>query len=187
MERKKNYVLVAIATTIAAMVFVGCSENNAQAERPNGSGRSWQTADLGTLETFEGRLSYGDPEWYLETDTGSIQLGLGNPSYLESTGLELEDDMEVAVEGYLTDDELSVVSLTVDGREVAFRTEDGVPLWAGRGVASATRPATPEENPPLRDDPQEGQGRNSESSGRGRGGGPGRSDRENRGNSAKSI
>ena len=170
MERKKNYVLVAIATTIAAMVFVGCSENNAQAERPNGSGRSWQTADLGTLETFEGRLSYGDPEWYLETDTGSIQLGLGNPSYLESTGLELEDDMEVAVEGYLTDDELSVVSLTVE------------PPLVGNMVCT-----TPEENPPLRDDPQEGQGRNSESSGRGRGGGPGRSDRENRGNSAKSI
>jgi len=132
MKRKNKYIFVALVTAITAMVFAGCSKNYAQVERANGPGRSSQTADLGMLQTFEGTLSYGDPEWHLETEAGSIQLGLGNPSYLESIDLELEDEMEAVVEGYLTEDELSVVCLTVDGREVAFRTEDRVPLWAGR-------------------------------------------------------
>ena len=202
MKRKRNYLLVAMATAISVLVIAGCSEKNAQVERAVGQGRSWETTGLGALSTFEGTLSFGDPEWDLATETGSIHLGLGNPSYLESTGLKLEDEMEVIVKGYLTEDELSVVSLTVDGREVAFRTEDGAPLWSGRGMAAA-QPAVPQDRAPLREDPEdenafgepgitgggppEGRGRDSESRGRGRGGGSGRWETENRGDSAKSI
>lgn len=208
MKQKHHFLWITAAVIAAAALLAGCSENDHQAERGNqiergsGSGRSWQETEHGALQEFEGTITFNDPEWHLETDTGELQLGLGNPSYLESTGLELEDDMKVTVNGFLNDDEISVVSLIVEGREVAFRTEDGVPLWAGRRTDLATAPSPPVEkdlpaepksygNPNATEETGRSQpggpGRNSEGGGRGRGAGSGRWGAKNNGENSKSI
>ena len=202
MKHKNHFLWIAAAVIAIAALFAGCSEDNNQAERRGGSGRSWQETAYGTLQTFEGTISFNDPEWHLKTDAGELQLGLGNPSYLESTGLKLEEDMEVAVKGFLIDDEISVVSLIVGGEEVAFRTEDGVPLWAGRRTDLATAPSPPEEmdlpiEPKSYGTPNAteetdgnrpgGPGRNSEGGGRGRGAGSGRWGAKNNDANSESI
>jgi hypothetical protein len=128
-------------------VLGGCSKSEVAANGRGEAGRSWQIQNDGTpaaapaasqataLDTYSGTLVYDDPEWRLETDGGEYLLGLGNRSYLESTAPFLEPGMMAEVTGYFSDDELTVVTLTVDDKEVAFRNEDGAPLWAGRGAS----------------------------------------------------
>ena len=90
-------------------------------------------ADAGTLRTISGTLSSDDAEWYLDTGDGRFLLHLGNTSYVEQTGLVLEAGETAVVRGIVDADEVSVVSLEIDGKTFAFRSEDGRPLWAGGG------------------------------------------------------
>ncbi len=87
----------------------------------------------GTLRTLSGTLASDDTEWYLDSADGRYLLHLGNSSYVEQTGLVLEAGETAVVEGIVDADEVSVVSLEIDGKTFAFRSEDGRPLWAGGG------------------------------------------------------
>jgi hypothetical protein len=90
-------------------------------------------ADAGTLRTLSGTLASDDTEWYLDSAEGRYLLHLGNSSYVEQTGLILEAGETAVVKGIVDADEVSVVSLEIDGTTFAFRSEDGRPLWAGGG------------------------------------------------------
>jgi len=90
-------------------------------------------ADAGTLRTLSGTLASDDTEWYLDSADGRFLLHLGNTAYVEQTGLVLEAGETAVVRGIVDADEVSVVSLEIDGRTFAFRSEDGRPLWAGGG------------------------------------------------------
>jgi hypothetical protein len=176
MKKKRNVLLAVLAAAVVTLALAGCSDQDERVQGAGGAGRSWQEVDYGDMESFKGELVYGDPEWKLRTGSETFLLGLGNPDYLESTGLALEEGMTVTVKGYKTDDEISVVTLTADGREVAFRTEDGAPLWAGRGRAASIDPQLQETNrpgsgsQPAADEPLGGQGPPNGTRGRGRGG-----------------
>lgn len=87
----------------------------------------------GELVTIEGTLRYESPEWYLDTEVGSYLLHFGNRSYLESTGITLEEGSEISVEGFAQGNDIAVVSAAADGKTYSFRDKDGVPFWAGRG------------------------------------------------------
>jgi hypothetical protein len=89
--------------------------------------------DAGTLRTLSGTLASDDTEWYLDSADGRFLLHLGNTSYVEQTGLVLEAGETAVVKGIVDADEVSVVSLEIDGKTFAFRSEDGRPLWAGGG------------------------------------------------------
>jgi len=90
-------------------------------------------ADAGTLQTLSGTLASDDTEWYLDSADGRFLLHLGNASYVEQTGVVLEAGETAVVRGIVDADEVSVVSLEIDGKTFAFRSEDGRPLWAGGG------------------------------------------------------
>lgn len=84
------------------------------------------------LESFAGTLIHGDPEWYLDTGTETYLLGFGNPAFLETVAIELNDGMSVSVTGEPSEDEIVVYELSVDGVDVEFRSADGRPAWSGR-------------------------------------------------------
>lgn len=88
-------------------------------------------ADVGTLKTLTGILASEGTEWYLDAADGRYLLHLGNASYVEQIGLAPEAGEEAVVKGIVDGDEVSVVSLEVDGQTYALRAEDGRPLWAG--------------------------------------------------------
>jgi hypothetical protein len=90
-------------------------------------------ADAGTLRTLSGTLANDGTEWYLNAADGRYLLHLGNTSYVEQTGLVLEAGKAALVIGLVDADELSVVSLQMNGATYTFRSEDGRPLWAGGG------------------------------------------------------
>jgi len=105
-----------------------------------GAGRAggFLAEEKGELLTLTGVLSERDDEWYLETDEGVFQLGLGRPDYRESLGITLAPGVQALVRGHLADDqEISVVTCDIEGSRFTFRTEDGVPLWSGRYRADA--------------------------------------------------
>ena len=90
-------------------------------------------ADAGTLRTLSGKLASDGTEWYLDSAEGRYLLHLGNTSYVEQTGLALEAGEPAVVKGIVDADEVSVISVDIDGKTFTFRSEDGRPLWAGGG------------------------------------------------------
>jgi hypothetical protein len=95
-----------------------------------------EVAETGELRGLSGELAQQDGEWYLEAAEGRYLLHLGNTAYVERTGIDLEAGEKIEVRGLVDGDEVSVVSIVADGKSYAFRSEDGVPLWAGNGRGS---------------------------------------------------
>jgi len=58
---------------------------------------------------------------------------MGNTAYVDQTGIALEEGKQALVKGLVDAEEVSVVSIQLDGKAYAFRSEDGFPLWAGNG------------------------------------------------------
>ena len=106
-----------------------------QAE-PASNGRS--VAETGRLADLSGSLDRQGTEWYLVMEGARLALHLGNTRYVESTGIQLQEGTPVKVRGFVDGQEVAVVSIQLDGRLYAFRTEDGVPLWAGQGRQAGT-------------------------------------------------
>lgn len=94
-------------------------------------------ADTGELKALSGELAEVDGEWYLEAADGRYLLHMGNQSFVEQTGIDLDEGEKVEVRGLVDGEEVSVVSMVSDGQTYAFRAEDGTPLWAGNGRGSA--------------------------------------------------
>jgi hypothetical protein len=94
-----------------------------------------QAGELGNLA---GTLRHDGAEWYLDAEDGSYLLHLGNPVYLERTGIKLRQGAAASVRGFRDGKEVSVVSMELGGKTYVFRSEDGRPLWAGGGNSAGT-------------------------------------------------
>jgi len=98
---------------------------------PDQSGRS--VVERGSINTLSGTLQYDGSEWYLNTSKDKYILHFGNSSYVESTGIDLQEGESIEVRGFLSGDEIAVVAARLDSQIFAFRNENGTPLWAGSG------------------------------------------------------
>jgi hypothetical protein len=90
-------------------------------------------AVTGAPRTLSGTLSSDGVEWYLDAADGHYLLHLGNSAYIAQVGLELAAGEPAVVRGLVDAGEVSVISLEYRGATYALRSEDGTPLWAGRG------------------------------------------------------
>ena len=86
---------------------------------------------------LSGTLVSADEEWMLDSGEGHFAVHFGNSAFVESTGIELHDGQEVTIRGHLTGDEVAVISCETDSGIYSFRTEEGMPLWAGRGARAS--------------------------------------------------
>ena len=162
---KRVHLTVAAFGLAAVVALAGCSENEARVgidgrrglegfsgrqgggtATPELSPERAAEEDLGPKVTVTGELSFDDPEWFLETDDGTVALHLGNRSYLESLDLELKEGMSATVEGFVEDDGLSVTTLSLGDGKFTFRDEGGVPLWAGRGRGQSAQAEAKEDD-----------------------------------------
>ena len=140
---KKLQVIVGGFVFGAAILLVGCSDQSsahAPAGGRRGAGPTGESVSEGraVLETADfrtlaGTLEEEGSEWYLKTDEDRYALHFGRALYLESTGIALEEGKQAEVRGLMEDDGLAVVSVELDSKRYDFRTDDGVPLWAGWG------------------------------------------------------
>ncbi len=87
---------------------------------------------LGELAEITGTLFYEDGEWFAEADDIIYEIHLGDHDYREEIGLDLQEGQEALVSGYLYQDDLAVVCISVEGVDYVLREEDGTPMWAGR-------------------------------------------------------
>lgn len=95
------------------------------------SGRDF--VELGELATIEGILLTEDGEWFLQTEDDLYEVHLGDHDYREEMGIHLVPGDRATIYGYLYDDDMAVVSLTIDEETYYFRTEQGTPLWGAFG------------------------------------------------------
>lgn len=137
---KRNSFISIILFIAGVTMLAGCSQDSKYTGTRGGAGPE-DRETLGPLVSLSGELSYEDAEWYLKDGEDKYLLHLGNQSYLDSNQVELKEGQEVQVQAFEHDDELSVAILTTDNEQIALRTEDGMPLWAGRGVGGARREA----------------------------------------------
>ena len=98
---------------------------------PEQSGKS--VVEMGTLGTVSGTLSYDGSEWYLDTDKETYILHFGNSAYVESTGIDLREGEQIDIRGFVSGEEIAVADARIDAQVYTFRSEDGMPLWAGNG------------------------------------------------------
>ncbi len=88
---------------------------------------------LGSLDTLSGTLTEDAGEWYLQTGDSLYALHLGNHDYLDSLDLNLKERESATVFGFVYEQDIAPVTLTSGEITYCFRSEDGRPLWAGRG------------------------------------------------------
>jgi len=98
---------------------------------PEKDGKS--IVEIGTLDNLSGTLSYDGSEWYLYTDKERYILHFGNSAYVESTGIDLREGESIDVRGFVSRDDIAVAAARIDAEVYTFRSEDGMPLWAGNG------------------------------------------------------
>jgi hypothetical protein len=98
---------------------------------PEQSGKSVMAE--GTLGNLSGTLSYDGSEWYLDTDKNLYILHFGNAAYVDSTGIDLCEGEPIDIRGFVSGEEIAVAAARIDAQVYTFRSEDGMPLWAGNG------------------------------------------------------
>ncbi len=121
---KKTLIILVALSVVATLVY---------ADMPQGR----DIVQTGELIRLDGTLVSSQSEWYLDTTEGSYQLHLGNKDFLLSTGAELTEGTSVSVEGWKIDKNIAVYRMTIGALTYAFRSEDGRPLWSGRGERMA--------------------------------------------------
>ncbi len=88
---------------------------------------------LGELQSLKGELLTQYGEWFLESPDKIYELHLGNHEHREAINIDLQAGKKAEVKGFLYEDDIAVVTMTIDNQDYAFRTEEGTPLWAGSG------------------------------------------------------
>ena len=100
-------------------------------DTPEQSGKS--VVERGSIDDLSGTLKYDGSEWYLDTGNDTYILHFGNSAFMDSTGIELHEGDPIEVRGFVSTDEVAVVSALHNSRLYTFRSEEGTPEWAGRG------------------------------------------------------
>ncbi|GAH58155.1 unnamed protein product [marine sediment metagenome] len=102
------------------------------------------TADLkgkdivngGRLASLNGILRIEDEELYLDAEGKTYQIHKGPEWYSEEIGFSKTSGKTASIEGFLMADDISPVTISVEGKIYRFRDSYGLPLWAGRGNLS---------------------------------------------------
>jgi rubrerythrin len=89
--------------------------------------------DSGSKVTISGTLVEEAGEWSLKTAEKTYAIHLGNYAVIYPKGLGLREGDQAAVRGFLTGQDISAIEVVSRGSTYEFRTEDGTPLWSGRG------------------------------------------------------
>jgi hypothetical protein len=121
----KKTLIILVALFVAATIVY--------ADLPRGR----DIVETGEIISLDGTLVSSQPEWYVDTEEGRYQLHLGNKDYLSSTGADLTEGASVTVEGWVNERNIAVYRMTLGESTYAFRSEDGIPLWSGRGERTA--------------------------------------------------
>jgi hypothetical protein len=115
----------------ASVISTAAFSVNATESASKLSGRDF--VSMGKLGALSGTLQEQDGEWYLRSNNESYALHIGNHTYRAETGIQLKNDVSVDVTGFIYEKDVSVSSIKMDNKEYRFRTDDGKPMWAGRG------------------------------------------------------
>ncbi len=119
----KRFTVVAVLAILSTATALWAAESL--------SGRD--IVERGAKVSLSGILIDEGGEWSLKVAERIYAVHLGNYQVLYPEGLALADGLRASVSGFLVGEDLSAVSLSVDGADYRFRGEDGTPLWAGRG------------------------------------------------------
>lgn len=92
-----------------------------------------EVVDQGTIGTVTGTLVYQDSEWFIDAEEGLFLVHLGNHDFVDGTGMELIEGDEATVYGFIVDQDIAAVNVTLGAEVYTLRSEDGFPLWAGSG------------------------------------------------------
>ncbi len=87
----------------------------------------------GEIKTLTGVVKIENSEWYLLSGNNKYLVHKGPEFYLEEIGLNINENDRIAVNGYVFENEITPVKITVNQKDYSFRDNSGRPLWAGRG------------------------------------------------------
>ena len=90
-------------------------------------------AERGEKVELSGIFKVDDNELYLVTDSKELIIHLGPQWYSDEIGFSGKDWVEGTVKGFFYEQEISPITIQVDGKIYSFRDEDGLPAWRGRG------------------------------------------------------
>ena len=135
--KKITCTMIVLVFLLSSFAFAFDSEDNgfgegsfdgiAEEERLTGK----DFVEIGTLGIFNGTLKYMDDEWFAKTEDMLYEIHLGDHDYrAENIRFDLEEGQEVVVVGYIYEDEVAVVLISLAKYTYQCRTTDGMPLWA---------------------------------------------------------
>ena len=87
----------------------------------------------GRLAALNGILRIEDEELYLDAEGKTYQIHKGPEWYSEEIGFSKTSGKTAVIEGFLMADDISPVTISVEGKIYRFRDSRGFPLWGGRG------------------------------------------------------
>ena len=118
--------------------------------------------DAGTIQTLSGTLKPdGGHDWFLITKEGTYELHLGPGRFRAAQGFKMSEGDEAETTGFVHEDHMAPITLTVKGTTVALRTDEGRPLWAGTEFGGKDREEGDErtDRPDRPDRPDRGERR----------------------------
>jgi len=93
-------------------------------------------ANMGNIIIVDGILSFEEGELYLTTyDNIKYNVHLGPEFYSNEIGFKRDNmhGQSATVKGFYYEFDISAIQIDVGDMSYLFRTEDGLPLWRGRG------------------------------------------------------
>ncbi len=114
-----------LIATVSVMFFLAASVFASPTGR--------EIADMGKSISVSGILSEEDGEWYIAQGAVTYAIHLGNYEIIYPDGLGLKAGSRADVQGFVSETDVTVLSIKVGAKEYVLRSKDGTPLWAGRG------------------------------------------------------
>ena len=120
MKRFRRWMMVLVLT----VAMVGVS----YADRVKGR----DVVDAGAIRTLSGTLKPdGGHDWFLITEDGEYELHLGPEGFRAAQEFKISKGDNAETTGFVHEDHMAPITLTVKGKTIALRTDEGRPLWAG--------------------------------------------------------
>ena len=120
---KTSYRVVVLAIT---MILVAVS---AFARDP-GNEQARAVIVEGNKETLVGVLELEGPVLLVNTSARTYAIRMGNRPFVSSLGLDLEEENEIAVFGYVNGDVVIPIIVVSEGNAYFLRDTEGTPLWS---------------------------------------------------------
>lgn len=89
--------------------------------------------EKGKIREVNGYLTSDGNEWYLKTSDDKMLIHFGPEFYREEIGLNLKENMDIDIKGFIYKNEISPILIKFNGNKYTFRDENGKPKWAGKG------------------------------------------------------